>query len=74
MKKWRNKKLDNKIYYVSQYDNNIHNINDVEHKIINEDLAYVEKDCGDDYFRVDEEVSLWTLKEIVRFYDLKEDK
>ena len=66
--------MDNKIYYVSQYDNNIHNINDVEHKIINEDLAYVGKDCGDNGFRVDEEVSLWTLKEIVRFYDLKEDK
>ena len=65
--------MNNKIYYVSQYDNNIHNINDAEHKIINEDCAYMGRFDKDNVFRVDEEVSLWTLKEIFKFYDLKEN-
>lgn len=60
--------MNDRIYYVSQYDNLVHNINDKDHKIIGDNLAYVGKDCGEDGLRVDEEVNLWTIKEIADFY------
>jgi hypothetical protein len=66
--------MDNeKFYYISQYDNRVHNINDVEYQLIaNEDntihQAYIGKDCGDDGFRVDEEVTLYTILEVAEFY------
>ena len=61
-------KDNDRIYYVSQYDNRVHNINDVEHQFINRNQAHIGKDCGDDGFRVDEEVDLWTIEEVAKFY------
>jgi len=58
-----------RVYYVSQYDNQIHHINDKDHKIISEKEAYIGKDCGyENGFRVDEEVNLWTVKEVMEFF------
>lgn len=62
---------NDKVYYVSQYDNKIHNIYDNEYIFAENDKiynAYVGKNCGDDGFRVDEEVTLYTLKEIIEFF------
>ena len=65
---------EDKIYFVSQFDNQVHNIYDWEHQFIdvtesNEVYnAYIGKDSGKDGFRVDEEVVLYTIKEIAKFY------
>jgi len=64
-----------RIYFVSQYDGQVHNINDYGH-IISEDGfsadigAWVQDgdDKGKDTLRVSEEVSIWTIIEIVEFY------
>jgi hypothetical protein len=61
--------MNKKIYYISNADNCVHNINDVEHKLVDEKYAYIGKDCGSDGFRVDDEVTLWTLEEIVKFFE-----
>lgn len=56
-----------KIYFISQFDSQIHNINDVEHRLVSEELAYIGKDCGIDGLRVDEEVDLYTIEEVIKF-------
>jgi hypothetical protein len=62
--------MNERIYFISQFDNRTHNIFDWQHKIINEKEAYIGKDCQEEGFRVDEEVSLWTLDEIMDFYKI----
>ena len=44
---------NDRIYYVSQFDNRVHNIHDGEFKLIDEKNAMIGKDCKDDGFRVD---------------------
>jgi hypothetical protein len=61
--------MSDKIYFVSFADNRVHNINDYEHQIVNETTAYIGKDCGEDGFRVDDEVNLWTITEIAKFFE-----
>ena len=64
-----------RIYFVSQYDNKVHNINDYDHIIEDENSALVGKWVYDgkstekDTLRVDEEVNLWTIHEIAQFYN-----
>lgn len=60
---------EERIYYISNGDGCIHNINDVEHAIIDEKSAYIGVIYCNDGFRIDEEVSLWTLKEVIRFFE-----
>ena len=58
-----------RIYYVSQYDNRVHNINDMEHQLIKgkQNMVYIGRQF-EDGFEVDEEVELWTIKEVASFY------
>lgn len=58
---------DKKIYYISQYDNCIHNLNDVQHELFGEEQAYIGK-MTNEGFKVEEEVDLHTLKEILEIY------
>ena len=64
--------MNDRIYFVSQYDGEIHNINDVDNIILNNGKgAEVGKwvmDGNEKALRVDEEVDLCTLKEIYEFY------
>jgi len=57
-----------RIYYVSQFDNRAHCLYDREHQIINEKYAYIGKYSSVDGFRIDEEVNLFTMKEISEFF------
>jgi len=61
-----------KIYYISQFDNKVHNINDVEHMKTKKDtdihIGIIGKDCGIDGFRVDEEVILYDIIEVSEFF------
>ena len=61
---------NDRIYYVSQFDNLIHNIYDTDHCVIDDGKsALIGVDTKtDNGLRVDEEVSLWTIKEIAEFY------
>lgn len=61
-------KMDEKLYFVSQFDDMVHNLEDLEYKKISDSEAYIGHNEHDDGFRVDEEVSLWTLEEIVEFF------
>lgn len=59
-----------RIYYVSQFDNLVHNIYDADHCVIYDGKSaligvYTKTEDG---LRVDEEVNLWTIKEIAEFY------
>jgi len=58
-----------RVYYVSQYDNRVHNINDVEHQLVKgkDNMVYIGKQY-EDGFEVNEEVELWTIKEVASFY------
>lgn len=48
--------MKERIYYVSQYDNKVHNINDGEYKLLeNDKFAYIGKQY-EDGFQVNEEV------------------
>jgi|WetSurSiteA1Bulk_404760.scaffolds.fasta_scaffold525651_1 hypothetical protein len=59
----------NKNYFISNYDNMIHNIYDVDHQVFSPcDKAYIGKHT-DEGFRVDDEVTLYTLQEIVKFFE-----
>lgn len=67
-----------RIYFVSQYDGEVHNINDYDHIITdNPKVAEIGEFVidGDDIepttLRVDEEVELWSIIEIAEFF--KED-
>lgn len=60
--------MDERIYFVSQFDNMAHNLKDWEHKKLSDTEAYIGRDFHEDGFRVEEEVNLWTLREIVEFY------
>ncbi|GED72573.1 hypothetical protein BRE01_62750 [Brevibacillus reuszeri] len=60
--------MSKRIYYVSQFDGAVHNINDSEHKLICETEAYIGQDCGEDGFKVNEEVKLWTITEVAEFF------
>ena len=55
--------MDDNIYFISNYDNQVHNINDVEHRKVNSDICYIGFNTTEG-FRVDEEVGLLTLKDI----------
>lgn len=59
--------MDDRIYFISQYDNKIHNVNDVDHIIVDENNAEV-GEWTPDGLRVDEEVTLYTLREVYKFY------
>jgi len=61
---------NDKIYYVSQFDNLVHNIYDVDHRIIDYGRsALIGVDTKtEDGLRVDEEVDLWTIKEVAEFF------
>ena len=58
---------DMKIYYISNYDGCIHNLKDVQHELFGKEQAYIGK-MTDEGFKVDEEVDLHTLKEILEIY------
>lgn len=60
---------NDRFYFISHADGLVHNINDFEHQIVDNGTgAYIGEDCGEDCFRVDMEVQLWTIHEIVEFY------
>jgi hypothetical protein len=56
-----------KIYYISNIDNCIHNLKDVQHELFGEDNAYI-GEMTDNGFEVQEEVDLHSLKEILEIY------
>lgn len=67
------KSKDERIYFVSQYDNQVHNVNDWQHRKIGEKEAYIGGRYGayedeENGFIVNEEVDLWTLEEVAKFY------
>lgn len=71
--------LNNKlkrIYFVSQYDNEVHNIGDYDHILEDENNALIGKWVYDgdskhkDTLRVEEEVNLWTIEDVCEFYKI----
>lgn len=65
-------KKELRIYFFSNYDNEIHNIGDIDHIISDDGLsAEVGKWTKDDGLRVDDNVCLYTLEEILdkKLYD-----
>ena len=62
---------DDKIYYVSHEDGCIHNINDIEHFIDDNgesSYACIGVDLGEELFRVDQEVDLHTIEDILNLF------
>jgi len=62
---------NDRFYYISHGDGCVHNINDVEHFIENKEGyigACIGKDLGEEGFRVDEEVVLHTIADIVELF------
>lgn len=61
------------VYYISQYDGLIHNINDIDHEILYSDnkveAAYVGCFVPGDGLRVDEEVDLYSVDDVFDFYN-----
>lgn len=67
MNKCKNSNKDARIYFISTYDNLVHNIYDTDYELIDEHSAEVGKKTQEG-LRVDEEVCLHTLEEIVKFF------
>jgi len=62
---------DDRIYYISHDDGCVHNINDVEYFIENKEGyigACIGVDLGEEGFRVNEEVVLHTISDIVKLF------
>jgi hypothetical protein len=56
-----------KIYYIS-HSGSLHNINDVCHKLIENNKAYVGVDHGEDGFEVTEEITLLSIEEALELF------
>lgn len=66
-----------KVYYISQYDGLVHNINDVDHEIIYSDNKVTGAYIG--YmttvgFRVDEKVNLYSIEEVAIIFNTMLEK
>lgn len=55
--------MNDNIYFISNYDNEVHNIKDVEHVNIDSDTCYIGVNTIEG-FRVDDKVNLLSLKDI----------
>lgn len=60
---------ENRVYYFSNHDNEIHNLKDVEHIITDTKSAVIGKDCGEDGFMMEDEVTIYTMDEIVKIIE-----
>ena len=59
--------MTNGLYFASQYDNEWHNLYDVKHILHNNKTASI-GEMTNEGFRVDEEVDVFTWKEVLELY------